>query len=290
MIFRFFVPSVCLLGWLTSVLPAQEFDHYINPILTRVPAAKGVKEIKQLTPDLIIDNDRVIPKASATMIVVRTNEGRLCKLLVQSARQKIDNEKSLPILYIERFVTYKEGEERTVVASGQKLSLFPGFRLSLDLGQIVPEQLGGDLRFVAEGNKGFTEPVGKAKLYLLTQPLPEAKPIKGTKVVIGETFEAKYFTGTFKLHDDGKRSGTLKLTVDGEGNVDGAYYSDRDGQKYEVKGKVGSPLNTIQFTIKLPRTEQVFQGWMFTGDGKAIVGTSRIVQHDAGFYAVRVEE
>ena len=33
-----------------------------------------------------------------------------------------------------------------------------------------------------------------------------------------------------------------------------------------------------------------FQGWMFTGDGKAIVGTSRIVQHEAGFHAVRVED
>ena len=118
----------------------------------------------------------------------------------------------------------------------------------------------------------------------------EAKPVKTAKVVIGDTFESKYFAGTFKLHDDGKRSGTLKLTVDAEGNVDGAYYSDRDGQKYEVKGKVGSPVNTIQFTVKFPRTEQVFQGWMFTGDGKAIVGTSRMVQHEAGFYAVRVEE
>jgi hypothetical protein len=29
---------------------------------------------------------------------------------------------------------------------------------------------------------------------------------------------------------------------------------------------------------------------MFTGDGKAIVGTSRIVQHDTGFYAVRIGE
>lgn len=281
---------IAFLLLLPSALPAQEFDHYVNPILTRVPAAKGVKELKQLTPDLILDNDRVIAKASAAMIVVRTNEGRFAKLLVQSARQKIDNEKSLPILYVERFVTYKEGDERTVIASGQKLSLFPGFRLSLDLGQVVPEQLGGDLRFVAEGSKGQTEPVGKAKLYLLTQPMPEAKPVKTAKVVIGDTFEGKYFAGTYKLHDDGRRSGTLKLTVDGEGSVDGAYYSDRDGQKYEVKGKVGSPVNTIQFTVKFPRTEQVFQGWMFTGDGKAIVGTSRIVQHESGFYAVRVEE
>ncbi len=276
--------SLCQVG-------AQEFDHYVNPILTRVPGLKSTKELKQLTPEHIVDNDRVIPKGASAFVVVRTNEGRFCKMLVQSARQKIDADRTIPILYIERFVTYKEGEERTVVASGQKLSLFPGFRLSLDLGQVVPEQLGGDLRFVVDGGKAFTEPVGKARLFLLTQPIPEAKPVKGPKVVVsGEKFEAKYFNGTYKLHDDGRRSGTLKLTVDEEGNVDGAYYSDRDGQKYEVKGKVGMPPYAIQFTVKFPRTEQTFQGWMFTGDGKAIVGTSRILQHETGFYALRSEE
>jgi len=269
---------------------ADPFDSYVNPVLTKVPTAKGVKELKQLTPDDITDNDRVLPRTSAAFIVVRTNDGRYSKLLVQSARQKLDGEKRIPILYIERFVTYREGEERTVQTSGEKLSLFPGFRLSLDLGQVVPEQLGGDLRFVADGGKVHAEPIGKAKLYLLTQPMTEATPRKGPNVVIGETFEPGYFNGTYKLHDDGRRSGMLKLTVEKDGSVTGAYYSDRDGSKYEVTGKVGSPSHTIQFTVKFPRSVQTFQGWMFTGDGKAITGTSRLVQHEAGFYAVRVDE
>jgi hypothetical protein len=284
---RIAILILCLLA--VPPLFAQDFDQYLNPILTKVPTARGVKELKQLTPSLITANDRVLPRASSALVVVRTNQGRFSKLLVQSAKQKA-GEKLIPILYIERFVTYREGEERTVIASGQKLSLFPGFRLSLDLGQIVPEELGGELRFVAEGDKVWTEPVGKAKMYLLTEPIPEALPKKGPKFVIGETFEPRYFNGTFKLYDDGRRSGVLKLTVDREGNVEGAYYSDRDGRKYEVKGKVGMPVYSIQFSIKFPRTEQTFQGLMFTGDGKAIVGTSRIVQHETGFYALRVEE
>ena len=268
---------------------ADDFDHYTNPVLAKAPGAKGVREIKQLTPDLVRDHDGVLPKASAAFLVVKTNEGRNSKLLVRTARQKV-GEKLVPILYVERFTTYKEGEERTVAAEGRRLLLFPGFRLSLDLGQVVPEQLGGDLRFVAEGDKVRAEPVGRAKLYLLTAPLPEARPKKGPKVVVGATFEPRYFTGTYKLHDDGRRSGTLKLRVDKEGNVSGAYYSDRDGAKYEVSGKVGSPAYTIQFTVRFPRSVQSFQGWMFTGDGRAITGTSRIVQHEAGFYALRVEE
>ena len=270
-------------------LRGDSFDDYVNPILAKVPKAGGVKELKRLTPGLITDNDRILPKTSAAFVVVRTNEGRFCKLLVEAARQRVGPDKTIPILYVRRFVTYKEGDERTVVASGGRLALFPGFRLSLDLGQVVPEQLGGDLRFVAEGGKGYTEPVGKAKLYLLTAPLPEAAPKKGTKVVIGQAFEARYFNGTYKLHDDGRRSGTLKLNVDKDGVVTGAYYSDRDGSKYEVTGKVGTPPQSIQFSIRFPRSVQTFQGLMFTGDGKAIVGTSRIVQHEAGFYAVRVE-
>ena len=74
------------------------------------------------------------------------------------------------------------------------------------------------------------------------------------------------------------------------GDVTGAYYSDKDGQKYEVRGKIGSPAYAIQFTVKLPRTEQTFQGWLFTGDGKAMAGSSRMLEREAGFYAVRVEE
>jgi hypothetical protein len=269
---------------------ADRFDHYTNPVLAKAPGAKGVKEIKQLTKDLITDHDQVLPRTVGAFLVVRTNEGRWAKLLVRSARQRVNADTTIPILYIERFVTYREGEEQTVVASGQRLSLFPGFRLSLDLGQVVPEQLGGDLRFVVEGDRAHTEPVGKAKLYLLTAPLPAATPKKGPKVVIGDTFEPAYFNGTYKLYDDGRRSGTLKLTVDRDGSVSGAYYSDRDGAKYEVTGKVGTPAHAIQFSVKFPRSVQTFQGWMFTGNGKAITGMSRLAQHDSGFYALRVEE
>lgn len=286
-----FLRALACLAFLTASLSAQNFDDYLNPILSKVPESKAAKELKELTRDDITDNDRVIPKLGAAFVVVRTNEGRYSKLLVQSARQKIDAEKTIPILYVERYVTYRTGDERTVVATGQKLSLFPGFRLSLDLGQVVPEELGGDIRLIADGEKFAVVPVGKAKLYLMTQPIPEAMPKKGPKLVVsGEKFEMDYINGTYKLLDDGRRSGTLKLKVDKEGDIDGAYYSDRDGQKYEVKGKVGALPFNVQFTIKFPRTEQTFQGWMFTGDGKAIVGTSRIIQHETGFYAIRVEE
>lgn len=273
-----------------STLRADSFDNYTNPILSNVPEAKGIQEIKQLTPMLIADHDQVISDVNAAFLVVRTNENRWSKLLVLTARRKFDADNSVPILLIDRFVTYKEGEEQKIQASGKNVNLFNGFRFNLDVGQVVPADFAADLRFVAEGDKVFVEPVGKAKMYLVTQPLPEATPKKTAKLVVGETFEVRYFTGSYRLYDDGRRSGTLKLEVDDDGTVTGGLYSDKDGSKYEVTGKVGKEKHNIQFMVKLPRTEQYFTGWMFTGDGKAITGSSELQSRKTGFYAVRVEE
>ena len=269
---------------------ADAFDHYINPILAKALASDHVKELKELTPDHIGDHDRVLQNIPAAFIIVRTNENRLAKLLVMSARQKVvGTDRSIPTLLIERYVTYKEGDEQTILASGKNLALFPGFRLSLDLGQVVPEELGGDLQFSVDGDKIGVRPVGKAKLYLVTKAVPGIEPKKGPKLVIGDTFESRYFTGTYRLYDDGRRSGKLILKVEEDNTVSGSFYSDRDGAKYDVYGQIGKPLHSIQFTIKYPRTEQIFQGLLFTGDGKVLTGSSRLQEREAGFYAVREE-
>jgi hypothetical protein len=273
----------------SSVTRADAFDFYVNRLLAKLVEGKNVKPIKQLTPGSIVDHDRVLPRITSAFLVVRTNGGRYAKLLVQAAKQKVDADRTVPILYIERFVTYKEGEERTVQVSGKNQSLYAGFRFSLDLGQVVPEALGGDLRFVVDGDKVYTEALGKAKMYLVTRHDPAVVPKKGAKFVMGDKFEPRYFTGTFRLHDDGRRSGKLILKVGNDGAVTGSYYSDKDGQKYEVTGKIGEPQHSITFHVKLPRTEQTFKGMLFTGNGKAIAGTSRLAGRDSAFYAVREE-
>jgi hypothetical protein len=269
---------------------ADAFDDYTNPLLVKAAESDAVKEMKQVAPDDLLNNDRVLKGVDGAVLIVKTNGGRNAKLLVHPAAQKTDATHSVPTLLIDRYVTYKEGEERTLLATGKNLALFPGFRLSLDMGQVVPEELGGDLRFVVDGAKSFVEPVGKAKLYLLTKALPEATPKKTEKVVIGEKFEPRYFNGKYKLSDDGRRSGELVLKVDDDGSVSGSYYSDKDGQKYDLRGKVGTPDYSIQFTVQFPRAEQTFQGWLFTGDGKHMAGSSRMNEREAGFYATRMEE
>jgi hypothetical protein len=127
-------------------------------------------------------------------------------------------------------------------------------------------------------------------MYVITKHLPEANPVKPAKLVIGAQFETRYFNGSYKLFDDGRRSGTLNLKVADSGEVSGWYYSDKDGQKYEVSGKVSnSPQHRIDFLVTYPRSTQTFVGYLFTGDGRAITGTSRLQNHETGFYAVRIE-
>src|SRR5207302_7415501 len=133
----------------------------------------------------------------SVLLIDHANEGRCRKLLVRAARQLVDGPTSLPILLIDRYDTYREGQDRATQASGQNVCLFDGFRLNLDIGQIVPAALSGDLRFVMRGDQAFAEPLGKAKLYLVTKPLPDAAPRKPAKLIVGEMFEPRYFNGTY---------------------------------------------------------------------------------------------
>jgi hypothetical protein len=269
---------------------ADSFDHYTNEILVKVPKAKTAAKVKQVTVTDMVKNSSVLPGVSGTVVVVRTGEGRMSKLLVHPAEQKV-GDKAFPILLIERFTTYREGAEKTVQVEGKNLRVFKDFRVNLDIGQVVPGNVPADLRFVADGENVYVEPVGKAELYLLTKHLPEATPKKLPRPEVGATFESRFFNGKYKLYDDGRRSGTLILKVADNGEVEGSYYSDKDGQKYEVNGKVGTnPNYAIQFKVMYPRARQSFHGFLFSGDGRAMTGSSRLEEREAGFYAVRLDE
>lgn len=286
---RLTLVSFAVLSLLNAVR-GDAFDNYTNAVLAKAPTAAGVLALKQLTPVQMVEYAGVVPGTTGALVIVQTNEGRWSKLLVQPARQRLQDKSTVPILLIERFVTYRQGEERAVAAQGSNVRLFDGFQFNLDLGQVVPASVGGDLRFVVAGGKAYVEPVGKATLYLLTKPLPEAASKKLEKITIGGRFEPRYFDGVYKLFDDGRRSGTLHLKVLPGGEVEGSYFSDKDGQKFKVNGKVGNPPQNIEFTIIYPRARQTFTGMMFTGDGRAIAGTSIMQDRKAAFYAVRVEE
>lgn len=270
---------------------ADAFDHYYNNILAKIPEAKTVERVAKLTPALMVQHNRALPGIAATFVVVKTNDNRYAKLLVQPARQKISETESAPIVLIERYVTYREGEERTIHASGQNIRLFGDFRFSLDIGQVVPKIVPADLRVGVANDEPYLEPVGKAEIYVVTKHLPEANPPKTGKLIVGEKFEMRYFNGSYKLYDDGRRSGVMTIKVADNGVVAGHYFSDKDGKKYEIDGKISSnPKHMVEFLITYPRVSQNFTGYLFTGDGRAMTGFSRLAGRETGFYAVRIED
>src|SRR5438270_6810052 len=93
-----------------TALQADAFDQYANPDLAKAVESGAVTEVKELTPKQLAENSQVLPGASAAFVIAVTNEGRYAKLLVQTARQRF-GDRQVPIVLIERFVTFREGTE-----------------------------------------------------------------------------------------------------------------------------------------------------------------------------------
>ena len=276
-----------------TVSRADQFDYYTHPVLSKAVTDGTLKEAKELTSDQIADAAGALPDSPSAVLVVATNDKRFAKLLAQPARQKLGTDKSAPLLLIDKYTTFKGTSPQAVQASGQNLHLYPGLRLNLDLGQVVPESVGGDLIVEADPKNAdafIVKPIKDAKLYLLAKPIAGVAPKKAPKLVVGEAFETRFFAGKYKLHDDGRRSGILKLEVNESGEITGTFTSDKDGREYDVQGKAGTPKHAVSFAIKFPATTQTFTGHMFTGDGKAIAGTTKMLEREAGFYAQRIED
>lgn len=285
--------SMCLLGLLCQTGWADTFDAYTNKVLADAVKAKNERLtlVTEVTPELFAQHSQVLRDAPGAFLIVYTNDQRYAKLLARPARVRVGRDGLEPMILIGQFATFREASERAVRVSGKDRHLFPGFRFHLDYGQVVPERLGGDVEAVLTDPKDplsvSLKPLGEAKMWILTEPLPEVKPEKSENPVVGGEFKPEYFAGSYQLHDDGRRSGEMKLKVADDGVVTGAFFSDRDGREYEIEGKISTPRHAITFTIKFPQTMQTFQGMMFTGDGKAITGTAKLEGRETGFYALR---
>src|SRR5262245_36969874 len=71
---------------IAAAVRADAYDHYINPVLARVP--DGHKELAELSADAIFDNSEVLPGVKGALVVVSTNDDHWAKLLVTVAGQK----------------------------------------------------------------------------------------------------------------------------------------------------------------------------------------------------------
>ena len=107
-------------------------------------------------------------------------------------------------------------------------------------------------------NSLIVKPLNKAKLFVVTKAIANVVPKKAPKLVLGEKFEPRFFIGTYKLCDDGRRSGQLKMEVNESGEV--TFFDSEKAAKYEVTGQIGTVKHSITFKVKVARDRADIHG------------------------------
>lgn len=274
----------------SSAVRGDEFDRLGGAALaallrdaqTRTHPALGFRELEAL-PSVLRDT-------RSALLIVKTDQGNLAQLLVSPGFRKRPGDKGplVPLLLVERFEVFDSGNPGARLARGKDLTLFPGFQLDLDTGQVVPEGLGGDLVFNARGEEdGVVSSLGPARISTLER-LPSLPPTAPGIPSEGRLVRPADFSGRFRLAANGQWSGLLELAVDPAGLVTGSFQSDASGSAYPVTGKVDPQLHQkVQFAIQFPRARQDYQGVLWTEGKQVIAGTLAMLGHDFSFVAIR---
>jgi hypothetical protein len=220
-------------------------------------------------------------------VVLKTDAGNYTKALVSWGLKKgKGTDKPMPLLLIERYVTYRGERLDLTSAIGKDVMLFPGFGFDFDIGQVVPAGQGADIEFTAEATLICA---AEAKLVVLngSQLPPVEKTAKhdpnGHEGVI-----AQDFTGTWKLNADGRWLGELELKVNESGRATGSFTSDESKNAYELSGQMGSTPHNLKLEIFLANTQLSVDGYLWTKDKSQMAGTVTMTGRKFGFVAARV--
>ena len=79
----------------------------------------------------------------------------------------------MPIVVLERYVTYDRDRGDVTLAHGRNVMLFPGYEFDFDIGQVVPAGSGADLKFAADRQLAA---IDKAKLHPVNGSVLPATP------------------------------------------------------------------------------------------------------------------
>lgn len=274
---------------LLLLVGVDDFSRLEGQALAGLPNSPDAAKHESLTMAAIAQLPNVLGGTRTPLIVVKTSEGNLARLLVSPAfRKPVGGEgEPIPVLVIEKLDTFESGPATNRIARCRDLVLFDGFRLDLDSGQVVPDGQGGDLQFLAAGDGGIRlVAIKPAALFTLSKsPLPKAQatvPSPGRTVLKGD------FAGTYRLFANGQTTGQLELKVDEAGGVSGRLKSDQTGGSYKVTGQVdGAVANKIRFDVELPRARQEFDGFLFVEGKGGLSGSFGLLGRTFGFFAVR---
>jgi hypothetical protein len=277
---------------LTALARGDDFGRLDGAAFFELPRRADARSHTSISIRDLEGLPTVLQGERAALLVARTDEGNLAKMLVSSGLRKLrPSEKDsalVPVLLLERYETIDAGDRRSFKARGKDVMLFDGFQFDLDAGQVVPAGSGGDIEFSSRAPDGpRLLAVGQNRLYTLEKPVQPPSPAPG-RPSSGRVVQPADFGGRYQLLANGRWSGTLELAIDAQGAVSGRFRSDSNGSVYPVTGKVAQDIpQKIGFSIQYPRARQTYEGLLWTEGKNAIAGTLSMLDHPYSFVAIR---
>ena len=280
----FALASLCLL----TASPIWAVDAFDRPTLRALQqAAKDAEPLDSLSSGQAAELEVLGAGVTSPCIIVKTDQGNWAKVLLGWGLRKGEG-KPVPVLMLERYVTYDSGRPGQTVAAGKDVMLFAGFGFNFDIGQVVPAKQGADVEFTDERRLA---PAGEAEVFGFDGKLLAAQaPRRQVDPHDHQGVLPRDFSGLWKLNADGRWQGMLELIVDDDGNVDGQYLSNETQSTYPIAGKVENPDHRMILEIELVNSVQSFEAFLWTTDKSTMAGTTTMADRKFGFYAVRSDE
>lgn len=286
--YRFLPAAIVIAVWgvITPNASADLFDRHTSYWLQQV--AKHEEPSKKLSMESAMRLKGLGPFQTSPCIVIKTNDGNWTKAMVGWGFRRGPDEKPVPVVLIERYVTYRSDRDGTTAANGKDIILFAGFSFNFDIGQVVPAGQGGDVRLT---EKSELEPLGKAQLYGMNgSQLPKIEDPAKVDPADRDGVLATDFAGTWQINADGRWQGELVLRVENNGRSYGTYTSDDSKSQYEVTGRTTGSPHHMKLDIQLDNATQSFDAYLWTKDKSAISGTTTLANRTFGFHAARIKK
>lgn len=219
---------------------------------------------------------------SSPCVLIRTSEGNIAKALLSWGYRKGAGDKTVPVLLIERYVTYRTDRPDLTAAAGKEVMVFGGFEFDFDIGQVVPAGIGGDISFSAES---VLAPVAPSEILPLNGSL-----IPRTEAGRGNASTTADFTGRWKINADDRWNGEWVLSVDETGKITGKYVSDESKSSYDITGAKGATPNQAKLEIFLANAQMSAEIYLWTREPNRLAGTVTIAGRKFGVCGERLPD
>jgi len=278
--------TVLLLFSRTQAVRADAFDDHTAYWLRK--GTEGTTSFDNLAMRDALRLKSISSRITSPCLVVRTDEDNWAKAIVTWGFRK-GKEDRIPVVVIERFVTYRGDRENLTSAKGENVMLFPGFGFNFDIGQVVPVGVGQGEDIVAL-DQGELKPAEGAKLHGLDGPAtPPREDQKYPDPNEHPGVLPTDFAGKWEVHIDGRWAGRWELDVD-ERRIFGRFISDETQSVYEIAGKILALPHNAKLNIELANAAQTVDAFLWTKDKAAMAGSVTMADRRIGFYALRIKE